>query len=236
MSALNTQIGGSHYKDCAIQPIQYIEANKLQFLEGCVVKRVTRHDKPTGKGLQDINKAIHELELIREVRYGKQTQPQPATPARAEELQVGRGAQQSDYPHEEMDSVAKDRYRVTPSSGATFLSYAVKAGDGDQEIYRGRKSDCEAVARRLRGAFLDGGFVAHSIVAASAHPQPIDDGWIEWGGGDQAPVPPDSHVVVLYRDGAKALAKAPQWLAWTHSKDAKDTNDIIAYRPAKEQA
>lgn len=91
MSALNTQIGGSHYKDCAIQPIQYIEANKLQFLEGCVVKRVTRHDKPTGKGLQDIDKAIHELELIREVRYGKQTQPAPATPARAEELQADDG-------------------------------------------------------------------------------------------------------------------------------------------------
>lgn len=91
MSALDTQIGGSHYKDCSIQPIQYIEANKLQFLEGCVVKRVTRHDKPTGKGLQDINKAIHELELIREVRYGKQTQPAPAKPARAEELQADDG-------------------------------------------------------------------------------------------------------------------------------------------------
>lgn len=70
MPALAKQIGGSHYKDCAIQPIQYIEANKLQFLEGCVVKRVTRHDKSTGKGLQDIDKAIHELELIRELRYG----------------------------------------------------------------------------------------------------------------------------------------------------------------------
>lgn len=71
MSALNIQIGGSHYKDCAIQPIEYIEANKLEFLEGCVVKRITRHDKPTGKGRQDIEKAIHELQLLLQLRYGE---------------------------------------------------------------------------------------------------------------------------------------------------------------------
>lgn len=54
MSALDQQHGGSHYRDCAIQPVQYIEANRLPFLEGCVVKRVTRHAHPTGKGRQDI--------------------------------------------------------------------------------------------------------------------------------------------------------------------------------------
>lgn len=69
MSALDTQIGGEHYRACAIQPVQYAEANRLQFLEGCVVKRVTRHDKPTGKGRQDIEKAIHELQLLLELRY-----------------------------------------------------------------------------------------------------------------------------------------------------------------------
>ena len=69
---LNQQIGGDHYKTCKIQPIEFIEANKLQFLEGCVVKRVTRHDKPTGKGRQDIEKAIHELQLLLELRYKPQ--------------------------------------------------------------------------------------------------------------------------------------------------------------------
>jgi len=69
LSALDSQVGGSHYKDCKIQPVQYIEANDLKFLEGCVVKRVTRHDKPTGKGRQDIEKAIHELQLLLELRY-----------------------------------------------------------------------------------------------------------------------------------------------------------------------
>jgi hypothetical protein len=71
MSALDKQIGGEHYKTAKIQPVQYIEANGLLFLEGCVVKRVTRHDKPTGKGRQDIEKAIHELQLLLELRYGE---------------------------------------------------------------------------------------------------------------------------------------------------------------------
>jgi hypothetical protein len=70
MSALDTQIGGDHYMNCAIQPVQLIEANSLGFLEGCVVKRLARHDKPTGKGEQDIDKAIHELQLLKQLRYG----------------------------------------------------------------------------------------------------------------------------------------------------------------------
>jgi len=68
-SALSRQVGGSHYKDCKIQPIEMIEANDVKFLEGCVIKRVLRHNKSTGKGLIDIEKAIHELELIKEFRY-----------------------------------------------------------------------------------------------------------------------------------------------------------------------
>lgn len=71
MSALDTQVGGDHYRNGGIQPVQYAESNRLQFLEGCVVKRVTRHDRPTGKGRQDIEKAIHELQLLLELRYGE---------------------------------------------------------------------------------------------------------------------------------------------------------------------
>lgn len=75
-TALSVQVGGSHYKDCKIQPVQFIEANRLDFLEGCVVKRLARHDKPTGKGRQDIEKAIHELQLLLELRYPAPKAPQ----------------------------------------------------------------------------------------------------------------------------------------------------------------
>lgn len=76
MTSLNKQIGGTHYKDCVMQPVEYIEANNLRFLEGCVIKRLTRHDKPTGKGRQDIEKAIHELQLILELRYPDNSLPE----------------------------------------------------------------------------------------------------------------------------------------------------------------
>lgn len=71
MSALGKQIGGNHYRDGGIQPVQYIEANGLGFLEGCAIKRLTRHNRAGGKGRQDIEKAIHELQLLLELRYGE---------------------------------------------------------------------------------------------------------------------------------------------------------------------
>lgn len=71
-NALSQQVGGDHYKTCSIQPVEFIEANQLGFLEGCVVKRVARHGKPTGKGRQDIEKAIHELQLLLQLRYGSE--------------------------------------------------------------------------------------------------------------------------------------------------------------------
>jgi hypothetical protein len=65
MSALDVQEGGGHYKSKAIQPIQYIHANKLGFLEGCIVKRITRwRDKD---GLKDLLKIKHEIDLLIEL-------------------------------------------------------------------------------------------------------------------------------------------------------------------------
>lgn len=70
------------------------------------------------------------------------------------------------YPHEAMDKLAADRYRVGAAGAGTLHGFAVRAGDGEQELYRGRKSDCEHVARKLAGAFLDGGFTAFERYAA----------------------------------------------------------------------
>ena len=67
--ATDKQVGGSHYKDCAIQPVDYIVENKLDFLEGNVVKYITRHK--TKGGIEDIRKVIHYAELILEKKYGK---------------------------------------------------------------------------------------------------------------------------------------------------------------------
>ena len=62
MSALDKQIGGSHYKDMAIQPIAYIHKNGLGFCEGNVVKYITRWK--TKNGIEDLRKVIHYAELL----------------------------------------------------------------------------------------------------------------------------------------------------------------------------
>jgi hypothetical protein len=62
MSALQQQVGGDHYRDKGIQPIEYIHANNLGFCEGNVVKYVTRWKDKGGE--DDRRKAIHYLELL----------------------------------------------------------------------------------------------------------------------------------------------------------------------------
>ncbi|AUR83985.1 protein of unknown function DUF3310 [Vibrio phage 1.046.O._10N.286.52.E3] len=69
-AATDRQIGGDHYKSLKIQPIEYIDANNLPYLEGNVVKYVTRH--ASKNGVQDIDKAIHYLELIKQMRYAEE--------------------------------------------------------------------------------------------------------------------------------------------------------------------
>jgi len=78
-TVLGTQVGGSHYTDCKIQPIEYIWANNLGFSEGNIVKYVTRWQSKGG--LKDLKKAHHHLALMIErveaeeakgVKYGLQ--------------------------------------------------------------------------------------------------------------------------------------------------------------------
>jgi hypothetical protein len=66
-SADQQQVGGSHYKDFAIQPAEFCQRNNIGFLEGCVIKRMCRHEF---KGeLEDLEKAIHEIILIAKYTY-----------------------------------------------------------------------------------------------------------------------------------------------------------------------
>lgn len=65
MSALNEQVAGGHYKQLKIQPVEYIHANKIGYMEGNVIKYVTRwRDKG---GIADLEKAKHYIELLIEL-------------------------------------------------------------------------------------------------------------------------------------------------------------------------
>lgn len=69
IEASSYQIGGNHYQKMAIQPIDFIMANNLNFPEGNIVKYVSRH-KDKG-GLEDLKKARHYLDFLIEAYENK---------------------------------------------------------------------------------------------------------------------------------------------------------------------
>ncbi len=62
MSALDTQIGGQHYKDMAIQPVEFSMKNNLSYCQGNVIKYVTRYQAKNG--IEDLEKAKHYIDLM----------------------------------------------------------------------------------------------------------------------------------------------------------------------------
>jgi hypothetical protein len=66
--ALTVQEGGDHYKRMKIQPLAYIMENELPFIEGAVVKYVSRWRLKGG--VQDLRKARHLLDVLIEAQEG----------------------------------------------------------------------------------------------------------------------------------------------------------------------
>ena len=65
MSALNIQIQGNHYKGFAIQPVEFIHANGVPFIEGNCIKYLMRwRDKG---GIKDLEKVKHYIDLLIEL-------------------------------------------------------------------------------------------------------------------------------------------------------------------------
>ena len=61
------QVSGTHYMYMEIQPAEFINKNNLLFAEGNAIKYICRHSHKGG--VEDIDKAIHYLELIKERDY-----------------------------------------------------------------------------------------------------------------------------------------------------------------------
>ena len=55
MNPLDTQEGGTHYKDMKIQPAEFIHANNIGYFEGNVIKYVSRWRNKNG--IEDLKKA-----------------------------------------------------------------------------------------------------------------------------------------------------------------------------------
>lgn len=62
------QVGGNHYKRLSIQPYEYCLENDLNYMQSSVIKYVTRYQDKNGR--EDLEKAIHCLQLLIEHEYG----------------------------------------------------------------------------------------------------------------------------------------------------------------------
>ena len=74
MDPYDKQIGGSHYKKMKIQPSRFVIENELLFPEGNVIKYICRHGYKNGK--EDLEKAVHFIEMIIERDYKNETEKQ----------------------------------------------------------------------------------------------------------------------------------------------------------------
>lgn len=70
VSALDKQVGGNHYKQFPIQPVEFINANNLSYMQGNVIKYVARY--PFKNGIVDLEKAKHYIEMLIEFERNKQ--------------------------------------------------------------------------------------------------------------------------------------------------------------------
>ena len=61
-NSLEQQVGGEHYKNFAIQPVEFIHKNNLGFIVGNIIKYICRYkDK---NGIEDLQKAKHYIDIL----------------------------------------------------------------------------------------------------------------------------------------------------------------------------
>ena len=74
MSAFDIQVAGNHYKSLKIQPVEYIHANNIPYLEGNIIKYATRwRDKG---GIEDLRKIKHYVDLLIELEMKSEAVPE----------------------------------------------------------------------------------------------------------------------------------------------------------------
>ena len=69
---IKENVSPDYYARYDIEPISFIMRNQIPYAEGNVIKYVLRHDMKGG--VEDIDKAIRYLEMIKEEKYSAKSQ------------------------------------------------------------------------------------------------------------------------------------------------------------------
>jgi hypothetical protein len=67
-SALRSQVAGTHYSEMVIQPCEYTTKNGIGHLAGDAIAYISRYRSKNGR--EDLEKAIHSIQLLIELEYG----------------------------------------------------------------------------------------------------------------------------------------------------------------------
>ncbi len=70
-SAFLIQVGGSHYKGWKPEPFKFFYDNNLPYHKADIIKRILRYDQDTGKGMEDLEKIKHEIDMVMELMMEK---------------------------------------------------------------------------------------------------------------------------------------------------------------------
>jgi len=81
MSALERQVGGTHYKSFKIQPIVFCEANGLSPIASNIIKYACRYKTIRRHGVlrpnvEDLRKIIHYAEIAIQMELEAETEPE----------------------------------------------------------------------------------------------------------------------------------------------------------------
>lgn len=76
---LEEQVGGSHYKDMLIQPIEVMTTLGWDYTQGAIFKYVARHRSKNGR--EDLEKAVHLANIGAEYGYDQGSSVSCATRA-----------------------------------------------------------------------------------------------------------------------------------------------------------
>lgn len=68
-TALARQPGGTHYKEMKWQPVEFIHANNIPFIEGNIIKYACRW-RAKG-GVKDLEKIVHYAQLLIEMEQNE---------------------------------------------------------------------------------------------------------------------------------------------------------------------
>lgn len=154
MSANETQVGGDHYKSKAIQPWDYIASNNIGYLEGCIIKYISRHREKGG--LEDLKKAEHflakliEVETDRTPKISRGELLKEILPGVKELFGIEYAKYSEEHPQAELNKLEKKAHKA---SEKMVFEYAkpVKRGRGrPRKAPYGLKANGQPYVRRPR--------------------------------------------------------------------------------------